>query len=203
MEGFIKIRRGLREHIRDGRMKANELAVYIHLHLCADFRTGIQKNSAPHIHYGMGQSLSIRQLQRILASLESKGYIKRFRVPGKMGDYYILINKFEVTTGDREGQFLNAKKTTAWREPSYDGGSDDGGDSGGEHGPSDDSSRGVSGGVSCDAFVKKYGKKLGKNSRKNSGEKGERSGAERPPTPPNILTDEEALDYLNGDIHEE
>jgi hypothetical protein len=193
MEGFIKIRRGLREHIRDGRMKTNELAVYIHLHLCADFRTGIHKNSAPHIHYGMGQSLSVRQLQRILASLERKGYIKRFRVQGKMGDYYILINKFEVTSGDRKGQFLNTEKTIDWQGPVYDSGSDGGGDSEGNEGGEHD----VSDAVSCDAFVKKYRK----NSGKNSGEKGEE--AAQSAVPPTNLTNEEALDYLNGEFYEQ
>jgi hypothetical protein len=203
MEGFIKIRRGLREHVRDGRMTAGELSIYIWLHFCADFRTGSQKNSAPHIHYAIGRTLSVRQIRRYLESLESKGYIKRFMVPGKKGDYYILINKFEVTDGDREGQFLNTDKTMDWREPVYDGGCEDdrGNDRG--HGLDDSLDDDRDEGRDDGPFVKKYRKNSRKKSKKNSGEKGERSGAERPPTPPNILTDEEALNYLNGDMHEE
>lgn len=188
MEGFIQIRRGLRDHIRQGKFSPNALAVYLWLHLCADFRTGMQQNSPHHICFGMGQTISPRQASRALVFLEKAGYIKRFLTKGKRGDYPIGIDKYEVSCGTEDGTEklrLNIARTTDWQNPVYDSGKDDGNDSGSSRG----SSSGNAFGNGSGHFVKKSGKtsvkKSGNNSFKKSGV-GETPPRGRPPNPPRI-----------------
>ena len=199
MEGFIKIRRGLREHVRDGKMSLLELGVYLHLQFCADFRTGIQKNSAGHIYYATGQRYSIRQIQRALEALEKKGYIKRFVVDGRRGDYYILIHKFFVTDGAWKDHYLNAQKTMNPDDPVYEASSDDDVDKDVDHGVGDGDGRGDDKGDDDGEYVKNSRKKLVKNSAKNSKKNSEENsgGGETHLTQ---LTDSSVLAYLNEDL---
>jgi len=198
MEGFIKIRRGLRDHVRDGKMNLLELGVYLHLQFCADFRTGIHKNSAGHIYYATGQRYSVRQIQRALEALEKAGYIKRFIVDGRRGDYYILIHKFFVTDGAWKDHYLNAQKTADYGSPVYELSVDDDVEEDVEedvdHGVDDDVDRGDDDGEYVKKSEKNFGKKSGNNSRKKSEKKSVEG--ESLPTPP----DPDTLDYLNGDI---
>ncbi len=194
MDGFIKIRRGLRHHIREGKMSLLELGVYLHLQFCADFRTGIQMNSAGHIYYSTGQRYSVRQIQRALEALEKAGYIKRFIVDGRKGDYRILIHKFFVTDGAWKDHYLNAHKTEDCTSPVYeldveedvDNGLDDDADHGDDKGDDDGD------------YVKKSGKNFGKKSGKNSKKKYQKKSVEGEslPTPP----DPDILEYLNGEF---
>ncbi len=165
-----------------GRMKANELAVYIHLP-CADFRTDSKELALTFTTEWV--SLSVRQLQRIRHPLKVRdGYKTVPYIKGKMGDYYILISGRHLR--DREGQFLNTKKTIGWQEPVYTAVA--------MTAVTVAVSMKVSDGVIVDAFVKKYRKKSGKKSDR---ERGEAAQSALPPPP---LSDEEALDYLNGEI---
>lgn len=130
MNGFILLRRGLIDHIRAGTLSPEELGIYIHLLFCADFSTGLQKNSAPHIYYSMGQRSTIRCIQRALENLEKLGFIKRFRIPGKKKDYHLLVDKYEVTCGVLTGSRVNAAATTDWCDIQYTLGTDTGTDCG-------------------------------------------------------------------------
>jgi hypothetical protein len=169
-EGFVLLRRGLTKHIRGGKLTPNALAVYVHLLLCADFTTGIQQNSAIHIVFAMGNTISDRHVRRALAHLEKGGYLKRFMIPGKRGDYPILIDKYEIRTrlvsedGSDEGieiKRLNAAATTDWKCPVYDDCAVDGSEDGST------SSRTL--GRSQGRFVKKMSNNSDKNFGKNSG----------------------------------
>jgi len=163
MDGYIQLRRGLTEHLRAGRLNLFELGVYAHLLFCADFRTGIQLNSAIHIYYSTGQQDPIRNIQRALECLEKAEYIKRFIVKGKKGDYPILIHRYEVTDGALKGQRLDALSTTTPSElvyfPSVDVDVDN------------DADGDVTLGGTLGDFGKNSVKNSQKNSEKNSGKK--------------------------------
>jgi hypothetical protein len=198
VEGFVKIRRGLCDHLRDGKMNLLELGVYLHLQFCADFRTGIHKNSAGHIYYATGQRSSVRQIQRALEALEKAGYIKRFIVDGRRGDYYILIHKFFITYGAWKDHYLNAQETADYSSPVYELSVDDDLEEDVDHGEDDDADRGDHKGDDDGEYVKKSGKNFGKNSEKNSGKKSQKKSVEGEslPTPP----DPDILEYLNGEF---
>ena len=164
MEGHLKLRRGLIDHIRAGKLTNDEIAVYVHLLFCADFSTGLQKNSAPHIYYSMGQRSSLRRIQRALEQLEKLGFIKRFRIPGKKKDYHIIVDKYEVTCGVLNKSRVNAKDTKDWRDIQYFPGTDDGTDAGTDNG-TEDALAAVPEQAGSD---KNSNKKFKKNSTKNS-----------------------------------
>ena len=120
--GYVKFRRGILNHIRDGRMNATEFAVYSAMILDADPATGILMSSARALAFLFNGTLTERAARRALDSLENNpdgAYIKRFTRPGSHGNYPILINRFDCTAGARMGMRLNADATTDWREPVY------------------------------------------------------------------------------------
>lgn len=91
--GYIPIRRGIYEHLRDGRMSGKELMVYIVLHLKADHKTGVcLKASAPMLAHLL--QINRRMANRLLASLEEKGYIYRLKHRGQVRNYPVLIHKY-------------------------------------------------------------------------------------------------------------
>jgi hypothetical protein len=120
--GYVKFRRGILNHLRDGRMNSTEFAVYSAMILDADPATGILMSSARALAFLFNGTLTERAARRALDSLENNPegpYIKRFTRPGSHGNYPILINRFDCTAGARMGMRLNADATTDWREPVY------------------------------------------------------------------------------------
>lgn len=110
--GFVPIRRGIYEHINDGRMTGQEWMVYSILHLKADHQTGIcYKVSAPAL--GMLLRIKPHTINRILRSLEKKGYIKRLSHIGQIVSYPVVINKFYCTLN---GILIDAHKTKSLQE---------------------------------------------------------------------------------------
>ena len=93
-EGYIKLRRGIIEHIHQGKVTKLEGGVYLHLHLYVDYKTGV-------IWFTCGEYIaryapfSAFQCRKAIKGLEEKGYIKRF-FNGKGKPYDILINKYET-----------------------------------------------------------------------------------------------------------
>lgn len=104
--GFLQLRRGVFEHVRDGRMSLADCAVHSYITAQADTRTGIWNGSAGALAGEL--SLSRRKARRFLEKLSRRGYIKRFPVPGKHVCYPILIHKFSITDGQHRGEQLNA-----------------------------------------------------------------------------------------------
>lgn len=110
--GFVQYRRGLFEHLREGRMTGPEFMVFSALLFLAKADTGTWYGSSLGLmgHFGDG-SLSQRQARGILQSLEAKRYIRRLRTQGQRGNYPILIDKFLLTSGVLKGQQVNATRT--------------------------------------------------------------------------------------------
>jgi hypothetical protein len=98
--GFVKLRRGIIEHLEDGRLTPREFAVFTVLLLKADFRNSTWVGSASQI----AKECRIRKQYALqyLAALKSKGYIQ-FEIPrGAHVKYAIFIPKYSVPPGTEE-----------------------------------------------------------------------------------------------------
>jgi len=104
--GFLQIRRGLWEHVRDGRMSITRALAFIYICSEADTRTGIWKGSAKSLSGELG--IPERTARDTLEKMEHGDYIRRFAVPGRHSCYPILVHKFLITNGEHNGEQLNA-----------------------------------------------------------------------------------------------
>ena len=104
--GFLQLRRGLWEHIRDGRMSITQALAFIYVCSEADTRTGIWKGSAKSLSGELG--IPERTARDVLEKMEHADYIRRFAVPGRHSCYPILVHKFLITDGEHDGEQLNA-----------------------------------------------------------------------------------------------
>lgn len=116
--GYLQLRRGLFEHVRNGRLSHAEALVFIYITAQADSRTGIWIGSAGALAGELG--IPVRTAARLLESLTKKRYLRRFTKPGAHYCYPILVHKYLVTDGEHVGELLNALATMNWRAPVYD-----------------------------------------------------------------------------------
>ncbi len=116
--GYVKSRRGILEHLRSGKITKEEYTIFDILVKLADPSTGGWIGSAKAIAGNF--NFSMRITRRTLETLERKGYIKRFTKPGKHTNYPILINKYDVTQGSKQGTRLNAAATIDYDYPVYE-----------------------------------------------------------------------------------
>ncbi len=90
--GFVKLRRDVRDHLKSGRMSADEWSAFSLILTLVDFRSAIW--------IGSGVAISDylkwcqRKSQMVLSSLSSKGYIELRNVHGRKGNYPIYVRKF-------------------------------------------------------------------------------------------------------------
>jgi len=119
-KGYIPKRRGIIEHLYDGRLTPMEYILFDILMLWADHRSGIATTNGPGIVYLSGEQLKLDTVQKCLASLEAKGYIKRpFYLQGQRGNQKIFIDKFLVTDGVLKNKVLSFADTKDWHHPAY------------------------------------------------------------------------------------
>lgn len=116
--GFAKVRRGIVEHLQDGRIGPMEFSVYLLLILQADPETGVWHGSAGLL--AAWCSMSPRTCRDSLEKLEQKGYIKRFHAKGKHASYPILIHRYECTDGAGKGTYLNAVDSSSYMDLKYE-----------------------------------------------------------------------------------
>jgi hypothetical protein len=115
--GFLQLRRGLWEHIRDGRMSITEGLAFVYICSQADTRTGIWKGCAKSLCGELG--VPERTARDVLEKMEHGDYIRRFAVPGRHSCYPILVHKFEITQGEHDGEQLNALDSGSPTELAY------------------------------------------------------------------------------------
>jgi hypothetical protein len=118
--GFVAIRRGIEEHLLSGNLGFFEMGVYLVIHLQASFRTGVWTGSAPRLAATAPRGANVRDVQRALQRLEEIGFIRSFHQQGARGNYRVLIDKYEPTTGALKGKRLNAAKSGTWQRPHYE-----------------------------------------------------------------------------------
>lgn len=132
---FVKLRRGVLEHLRDGRLTTLEFAAYVTIILLADKSNGVWHGCAAALADAMGKVVSEeskRAAQRTLATLARKGYIKNFRVQGQRHNQPILVNKYLVTVGELKDRVIDAQNSTDWKAPAVFSGTENGTDDGTE-----------------------------------------------------------------------
>jgi hypothetical protein len=116
--GFLQLRRGLFEHVKDGRVSFFEASLYVAILSDANPSTGVCYGSAG--LFAALYSLSSRTCRDALEKLEEKGYLRRFPTRGKHGSYPILVNKFRCSDGAMKGKYVNCSKSTDWNKVVYD-----------------------------------------------------------------------------------
>lgn len=116
--GFLPLRRGLWEHVRDGRMSMTAALTFIYICSQADTRTGIWKGSSKSLAGELG--MKERTARDVLEKMEHGGYIRRFTVPGRRHTCYpILVHKFPITQGEHNGEQLNALESKSPTDLAY------------------------------------------------------------------------------------
>jgi len=90
---FTAIRKGLTEHVLSGRLRGTAFAVYVWLHMQADYRTGTVRSNAGRLAAELG--LHPVTVRRDLGALRAGGYIRYASAPGSRQLYEIAIEKYE------------------------------------------------------------------------------------------------------------
>ena len=116
--GFIQLRRGLSEHVRDGRLSFSEAALYVFLLMDTNPATGLCYGSAG--LFAAIYGISSRTSRDSLEKLEKKGYLRRFPTRGKHGSYPILMNKFRCSIGAMKGLYVNTSKSESYSQVCYE-----------------------------------------------------------------------------------
>lgn len=94
--GYIQLRRGILEHLADGRITSDEFAAYTVVLLAADRRSGSWKGSGAELAKRIGWQ--VRKAQRVLAELARKGYLALKRLGGRVfHGYLVSIPKYFPT----------------------------------------------------------------------------------------------------------
>jgi len=115
---FVKNRRGILQHLKEGRISKDAFAAYEFMLLSADAATGVWWGDSVELAAAFGQrDLRQEKAKDVLHGLEEKGYIKRFRQQGSRAKYPILINKYEITVGPLSDRLVDAGSTVDWRQP--------------------------------------------------------------------------------------
>jgi hypothetical protein len=104
--GFLQLRRGLWEHVRDGRLSITGGLAFIYICSQADTRTGVWKGCAKSLSGELG--IPERTARDVLEKMEYGDYIRRFAVPGRHSCYPILVHKYPISQGEHDGEQLNA-----------------------------------------------------------------------------------------------
>jgi len=95
---YLKIRRGIIDDAKFGRLSGSPYLIYLHLIFTADPLTGVVWGVSSE---DVGKRLGIKAVtvKRAFQRLEISGYIKRFYTQGRRGGYPILIDRY-VTVSD-------------------------------------------------------------------------------------------------------
>lgn len=96
--GYVALRRGIAEHLHDGRLTTAEFAALVCLIMLADSSTGQGCINGPCLHFYL-PDLSYDACKRVLKSLQTKGYIWRKIIPYSKNLYRFWVNGYRCTTG--------------------------------------------------------------------------------------------------------
>jgi len=120
VEGFAKIRNGLNDHIKTGKLTPFDLGIYLYLHLNCTWMTGVYEGTALGIAYGFNDPELQKGIRKSLYRLRANKYINYREGDGKRGRYPILIHKYEPTSGGLVGFRLDAWKHGNLAKPEYE-----------------------------------------------------------------------------------
>lgn len=125
--GWYKRRRGILEHIESGTIDLLESGIHDYLSLKANLLigspcsipVGICFTSAPAIHVHCPR-VSERTVQRCLEHMEQIGWLKTWKVPGRRGNYPVLVCRGSVHDVSGNEYRINGEKTKDWHYPVYE-----------------------------------------------------------------------------------
>jgi hypothetical protein len=120
MTGYYPRRRGILEHLERGTVSLLDSAIHDVLSLWADYRTGVCWASAEKLNVLCPADFSYKSIQRSLAKLERLGWIKRWVVRGKRGNYPILVCRYFVRDASMKWWSTNGERTMDWRHVQID-----------------------------------------------------------------------------------
>ena len=128
--GFVKLRRGLEEHLETDKLSYLEVGLYVRLMMRANYETGVVYVTTKELS---STHNSPEQIRKILDRLEEKKYIKTFRRRGSKSRFAVLINRH---CRFHDGSMLNAFESTSPEDLVWVSGDDKAisGRSGGEDG---------------------------------------------------------------------
>lgn len=109
---FVKIRTGLRDHYRLGKMTPGDLGIYTFLHLECDWETGVYRGTAATIAHKFNDVTLTRSIQESLRRLRDRGYIHYRKGVGQRGQYPMTLLKYIPAFGERSGSRLNDSNQT-------------------------------------------------------------------------------------------
>jgi hypothetical protein len=98
-------------------MSVTEGLAFIYVCSEADTRTGVWKGSAKSLSGELG--ISERTARDVLEKMEHGDYVRRFAVPGSHGCYPILVHKFLITSGEHNGEQVNAIDSKSHMDLTY------------------------------------------------------------------------------------
>jgi hypothetical protein len=123
--GWVQLRRGLIEHLHDGRLTVMEFSVLVVLIMLASKDSGSGTINANTLAAFMGEGLNYesdvlrnrqRGKQRVLHNLEAKRYIYRQIVPHSKRAYRYWVDKYELTGGPHKSRRLDLSKVFETRD---------------------------------------------------------------------------------------
>ena len=94
-KGYVQLRRGLFEHLEEGKIEVSEFIVLVMLIGYANSRSGIWHGNAQALETLLHGNLKREWILELLNKLAKKGYIKKFSQQGKRGWYPILVHNFD------------------------------------------------------------------------------------------------------------
>lgn len=126
--GFYKRRRGVVEHIEAGIIDLLEDGIHDYLSLKANLvigsdcsiPVGVVFTSAPALLPYCPPGMELRTLQRKLKHMEDIGWIKTWKIPGKLGNYPTLLCRASVHDLTGREYRINGEATKEWRNPVYE-----------------------------------------------------------------------------------
>lgn len=104
--GWVQLRRGILDHLLDGRLTATECFSLVLLIVLADGSTGGGIINAPLLCYWMGHLFNQNTAARVLSELHRKRYIWYRASRSKAGQKY-FINRYFLTKGRMIGRMTN------------------------------------------------------------------------------------------------
>jgi hypothetical protein len=112
--GHLKMRNGIFEHVQKGWMDEQMYLAYnVMLHQC-DWKTGEWTGSAARLREAIPH-WSLATVKRVLNRLARGQYVDSQHVRGARGNYKVLINNYEPTTGPLAGKRIRKTETIDWR----------------------------------------------------------------------------------------
>jgi len=109
--GWVKLRRGIYDHYHAGLITKVELDLMLALITLAETNSGCVLTCAGELVAFYKGEISLRSVQRGLANLIAQGYISRSFQAGQNLYYTVEINKYEITTGSRKGEFVAVRRS--------------------------------------------------------------------------------------------